>query len=159
MSNLKYNENLSINLGARYVKSTTEFDDTFTTGIPIDADLSSDSKQIYLLAGVEKSSPQINVLHKFNIRHLGTERQDFNLNLSSMSEKQLKNETVKWLERLNKTFGNTLNKGKLLKTGGFDKHSKHQNSKDRKGRITTFWLKVDNNKVSIALGWRNEILS
>ena len=35
------------------------------------------------------------------------------------------------LERLNESFGNTLSKGKLLKTGGYDQHSKHQN-KDRK---------------------------
>ncbi|MEC9375126.1 MAG: TonB-dependent receptor, partial [Pseudomonadota bacterium] len=95
MSNLKYNENLSINLGARYVKSTTEFDDTFTTGIPIDADLFSDSKQIYLDAGVEKSFPQIDVLHKFNIRHLGTERKDFNTG-AEMSESESNRTTLSY---------------------------------------------------------------
>ena len=52
-----------------------------------------------------------------------------------MSEEQLKNETVQWLERLNKTLGNTLDKGKLLKTGGFDKHSKHQNNRNRKDAV------------------------
>ena len=60
-----------------------------------------------------------------------TERQDFTLNLTKMSEKQLKGETEQWLERLNKTFGSLLDKGQLLKTGGMDKHSKHQNTKER----------------------------
>ena len=61
-----------------------------------------------------------------------TERQDFSLNLTKMTEEQLKNETVQWLEKLNRTFGSALDKGKLLKTGGFDKHSKHQNNRNRK---------------------------
>ena len=61
-----------------------------------------------------------------------TERQDFSLNLTKMSEEQLKNETVQWLDRLNKSFGNPLDKEKLIKTGGYDKHSKHQNTKERK---------------------------
>ena len=64
-----------------------------------------------------------------------TERQDFSLNMTKMSEEKLKNETVQWLERLNKTFGNSLEKGKLLKTGGFDKHSKHQNTRNRKDTV------------------------
>ena len=61
-----------------------------------------------------------------------TERQDFSLNLTNMSQEQLKNETVNWLEKLNKSVGGTLDKEKLLKTGGYDEHSKHQNSKERK---------------------------
>jgi|TARA_B100000315_G_scaffold225403_1_gene231614 radical SAM superfamily enzyme YgiQ (UPF0313 family) len=64
-----------------------------------------------------------------------TERQDFNLNLTKMKENQLRSETVKWLDRLNKTFGNLLDKEKLFKTGGFDKHSKHQNTKERKTAV------------------------
>ena len=64
-----------------------------------------------------------------------TERQDFSLNLTKMSEEQLKNETVQWLDRLNKAFGNSLDKEKLLKTGGYDKHSKHQNTKERKALV------------------------
>ena len=56
-----------------------------------------------------------------------TERQDFSLNLTKMTDKQLKQETLSWLEKLNKKFGNSLRKGALLKTGGYDKHSKHQN--------------------------------
>ena len=64
-----------------------------------------------------------------------TERQDFSLNLTKMKENQLRGETVKWLERLNKTFGNSLDKEKLFKTGGYDKHSKHQNTKDRKDKV------------------------
>jgi radical SAM superfamily enzyme YgiQ (UPF0313 family) len=64
-----------------------------------------------------------------------TERQDFSINLTKMSEEQLKNETVQWLDRLNKSFGNSLSKEKLLKTGGYDKHSKHQNTKERKAFV------------------------
>ena len=52
-----------------------------------------------------------------------------------MSQEQLKNETVNWLEKLNKSVGGTLDKEKLLKTGGYDEHSKHQNSKERKALI------------------------
>ena len=58
-----------------------------------------------------------------------TERQDFSLNMTSMDEEELKNHTMEWLDRLNKKFGN-LDKDKLMKTGGYDKHSKHQ-EKDR----------------------------
>ena len=55
-----------------------------------------------------------------------TERQDFSLNMTSMKEKELKDEVLKWLQRLNKVFGNSLDSSKLLKTGGEDQHSKHQ---------------------------------
>ena len=65
-----------------------------------------------------------------------TERQDFNLNITKMSEENLIGETVQWLERLNKTFGNSLDKEKLFKTGGYDKHSKHQNTEERKNKVS-----------------------
>ena len=52
-----------------------------------------------------------------------------------MSEYQLKKETRGWLDRLNKTFENNLEKSKLLKTCGYDKHQKHQNTKDRKNVV------------------------
>ena len=64
-----------------------------------------------------------------------TERQDFSLNMTKMSEKQIKKETIKWLENLNKAFGNLLAKEKLIKTGGYDKISKHQNTKARKDTV------------------------
>ena len=64
-----------------------------------------------------------------------TERQDFSLNLTKMSEKQIRNETIQWLEKLNKTFGNLLTKEKLIKTGGYDKISKHQNTEKRKETV------------------------
>ena len=44
-----------------------------------------------------------------------TERQDFSLNLSKMSDADLKSETMKWLDILNKKFGNI--KGDLIRTG------------------------------------------
>jgi len=59
-----------------------------------------------------------------------TERQDFSLNLTKMKEKDLKNETIKWLKRLNKNFENNLKNESLLKTGGYNRHSKNQ-VKDR----------------------------
>ncbi len=52
-----------------------------------------------------------------------TERQDFSLNMSKMSDKDLKAETMKWLNKLNKKFGNI--KGDLIKTGG--KNTENQN--------------------------------
>jgi anaerobic magnesium-protoporphyrin IX monomethyl ester cyclase len=64
-----------------------------------------------------------------------TDRQDFSLNLTQMKDSVLKDETIKWLDRLNKTFGNALDEGKLFKTGGYDKHSKHQNDKGRKDKV------------------------
>jgi anaerobic magnesium-protoporphyrin IX monomethyl ester cyclase len=54
-----------------------------------------------------------------------TERQDFSLNMTTMKEEDLKSHTLKWLARLNKKFGN-LEEKNLIKTGGYDKHSKHQ---------------------------------
>lgn len=54
-----------------------------------------------------------------------TERQDFSLNMTQLKEEELKNHTMKWLDKLNTKFGN-LEKEKLMKTGGYDKHSKHQ---------------------------------
>ena len=52
-----------------------------------------------------------------------TERQDFSLNLTEMSDEQLKAETMKWLEKLNKSFNN-LSKDKLIKTDGHDNYDK-----------------------------------
>ena len=64
-----------------------------------------------------------------------TERQDFSLNMTKMSEEEIKKETIKWLENLNKAFGNLLAKERLIKTGGYDKISKHQNTKARKETV------------------------
>jgi len=66
-----------------------------------------------------------------------TERQDFSLNMTSMDEEDLKAHVLQWLEKLNEKFGN-LDKSKLLKTGGYDKHSKHQEKN----------LKVDRNRTT-----------
>ena len=65
-----------------------------------------------------------------------TERQDFYLNMTKMSEKELQSETTEWLTRLNKSFGTGLNEKKLLKTGGEDEHSTHQEKID-KNQTTT----------------------
>ena len=61
-----------------------------------------------------------------------TERQDFSLNMTKMDEEEMKNYTLNWLDKLNREFGNKLDKSKLIKTGGYDRHSKHQNSEERK---------------------------
>ena len=54
------------------------------------------------------------------------------LKRSKMSEDELQSETTKWLARLNKTFGTGLDSKKLLKTGGEDEHSTHQEKIDKK---------------------------
>ena len=61
-----------------------------------------------------------------------TERQDFSLNMTKMDHKQLVNETKNWLARLNKSFGNILNKDKLIKTGGEEEHTKELAKKLKK---------------------------
>ena len=60
-----------------------------------------------------------------------TERQDFSLNLTKMTDEELKKETLQWLSKLNKDFGINLDDSKLIKTGGQDEHGKSQ-TKDRK---------------------------
>jgi radical SAM superfamily enzyme YgiQ (UPF0313 family) len=57
-----------------------------------------------------------------------TERQDFSLNMTKMSDKEMKDEVLKWLKKLNKKFGK-LNESELIKTGG--KNTEEQN-KSRK---------------------------
>ena len=47
----------------------------------------------------------------------------------------ISNIVIKWLENLNKAFGNLLAKERLIKTGGYDKISKHQNTKARKETV------------------------
>ena len=58
-----------------------------------------------------------------------TERQDFNLNMTKMTQKQLVAETTKWLQRLNSKFQNPLKD--LFKTGGENYISANQ-AKDKK---------------------------
>ncbi len=53
-----------------------------------------------------------------------TERQDFNLNMTKMTQSELENETKKWLNRLNQKFDNPIKD--LLKTGGEDQSSANQ---------------------------------
>lgn len=65
-----------------------------------------------------------------------TERQDFSLNMTKMDEDQLKKEVMDWLAYLNKKFGNSLEEKTLMKTGGYDEHSKHQ-EKDKINRNKT----------------------
>ena len=74
-----------------------------------------------------------------------TERQDIVLNMTKMSDKEIMDETLSGLGKLNKKFGN-LNKGKLIKTGGYDKHSKHQNTKQQNKKVKHI---VDNRMLKI----------
>jgi anaerobic magnesium-protoporphyrin IX monomethyl ester cyclase len=62
-----------------------------------------------------------------------SERQDFSLNMTTMKEEDLKSHTLNWLTKLNKKFGN-LDKNKLLKTGGYDKHTENQEKKKKVDR-------------------------
>jgi anaerobic magnesium-protoporphyrin IX monomethyl ester cyclase len=66
-----------------------------------------------------------------------TERQDFSLNMTGMSDDELKGQTVAWLDHLNEHFGNNLNNKTLLKTGGYDKHSEHQEKSKKVDRNMT----------------------
>ena len=43
-----------------------------------------------------------------------TERQDFYLNMTSMTEKQINEETLKWLNKINKSLGNKLTEKLLM---------------------------------------------
>ena len=63
-----------------------------------------------------------------------TERQDIVLNMTKMSDKRIMKEVSTWLAKLNDEFGN-LDKNTLIKTGGYDKHSKHQNTEKRKETV------------------------
>ena len=54
-----------------------------------------------------------------------------------MKEQDLKNETTKWLKKLNKTFENNLNNESILKTGGYDHHTKNQVKKRVKSSTNT----------------------
>ena len=73
-----------------------------------------------------------------------TERQDFYLNMTSMTEKQINEETLKWLNKINTNLGNILTKEKLLKTGGTDNNTPHQD----KERIIPKEILVDRNKAT-----------
>jgi len=71
-----------------------------------------------------------------------TERQDFSLNMTKMDHKQLVNETKDWLARLNKSFGDILNKDKLIKTGGEEEHTKELAKKLKKD------IKIERNQTT-----------
>ena len=79
-----------------------------------------------------------------------TERQDFSLNLTSMTQEQLKKETLDGLAGLNKVLGSNLDQENLIKTGGYDKHGKNQNkerlmSKDKLKKLE----KVNRNQATV----------
>lgn len=56
------------------------------------------------------------------------ERQDFSVNLTTMSDEELVGEVTAGLTRLNKAFGGHLDSKSLIKTGGYARHQKHQES-------------------------------
>jgi len=62
-----------------------------------------------------------------------TERQDFNLNMTKMTQKELEEETSKWLQQLNDKFGNPLKD--LFKTGGENQNTAHQVTERDKAKI------------------------
>jgi anaerobic magnesium-protoporphyrin IX monomethyl ester cyclase len=55
-----------------------------------------------------------------------TERQDFFVNLTTMTDEEMKGEVTRGLAHLNEKFGGTLSKDKLIKTGGYSEHDKNQ---------------------------------
>lgn len=55
-----------------------------------------------------------------------TERQDVVLNMTGMSDETMLGEVTRWLQHLNRSFGNLLDADTLIRTGGYEKHNKHQ---------------------------------
>ena len=66
-----------------------------------------------------------------------TERQDFILNMTKMSDEDLKTEVNGWLRHLNEVFGNNLTEDRLIKTGGYAEHDKNQSKLVMRNRNTS----------------------
>jgi anaerobic magnesium-protoporphyrin IX monomethyl ester cyclase len=60
------------------------------------------------------------------------ERQDFSVNLTRMSDEELVGEVNAGLAKLNEAFGGHLDANSLIKTGGYARHQKHQESEVRR---------------------------
>jgi hypothetical protein len=65
-----------------------------------------------------------------------TERQDFIVNMTTMTDADFLETVTAGLAKLNEEFGSGLSKESLLKTGGEAKHSKHQASRVIRNRNT-----------------------
>jgi hypothetical protein len=57
-----------------------------------------------------------------------TERQDHNINMTTMPDDLYLGTITAGLQSLNEKFGNNLSKDSLLKTGGYAKHDKNQSA-------------------------------
>ena len=65
------------------------------------------------------------------------------LNLTKMSDEVLLGETKEWLRRLNNEFGQILDEESLIKTGGYSRHNKHQETDDvMRNRLTKESLNI-----------------
>lgn len=65
-----------------------------------------------------------------------TERQDFIVNMTTMSDEMYQGTIKAGLQDLNSKFGNNLSKESLLKTGGYSKHDKNQSKDVMRNRNT-----------------------
>lgn len=85
---LRATESLSFNAGIRAVDASSDFDYiSFATGLPEDADLVSDSKNLFLQSGVELDAFDGRVAHRLDLRLLETERDDLTDGLETSSSK------------------------------------------------------------------------
>ena len=76
---LQASDNIALDLGVRLVDSYTQFDpiDFFTTGLPTDGDVATDSRQNYAQAGVTVGSGEERLTHHLNARYLDTSNRNF----------------------------------------------------------------------------------
>lgn len=72
-------DNIELDLGVRSVDSYTQFDpiDFFTTGLPTDGDVATDSRQNYAQAGVTVGNGEEWLTHRLNARYLDTSHRNF----------------------------------------------------------------------------------
>jgi vitamin B12 transporter len=83
---LQATESLSFNAGIRAVDASSDFDSiSFATGLPEDADLISDSKNLFLQSGVELDTFDGRIAHRLDLRLLETERDDLTDGLETSS--------------------------------------------------------------------------
>lgn len=65
-----------------------------------------------------------------------TERQDFFVNMTTMTDAELKGAVTDGLKHLNEAFGNNLTEERLIKTGGYSEHDKNQTKEVMRNRNT-----------------------
>lgn len=77
---LKASDDVEFELGVRAVDSYTQFDpiDFFTTGLPTDGNVATDSRQNYIQAGATIGTGAKGLTHHLNVRYFDTSNRNFN---------------------------------------------------------------------------------